>query len=326
MKLGDVGERELLMLAKDICEEGSEVQVGIGDDAAAIKLDDHSVVVSTDMLIENIHFGSETNPEAIGRKAVVVNLSDLAAMGAEPLGMVFSIGAPKDKELEFISRLLKALNSTVRQYDTQIVGGDLNESSEVILSGTAMGIADSDKLLLRSGAEAGDFVGVTGNLGASTSITMAQLSDIFLGDWPSLERAALESGARLKEGRILSGTEGVHSAIDITDGLAANLWQLSRMSEVSLIVDWSDLPIHEGAVRFSKERDFDLEDLVLYGGEDFELLFTAAPESWETLKERFSEIDTNLVKIGEVMEGEGVRIRKGEGVEELPDRGYEHFA
>ncbi|MFW5913383.1 MAG: thiamine-phosphate kinase [Candidatus Hadarchaeota archaeon] len=326
MKLKDLGEREILMLAKDICEDESGVHVGIGDDAAAMNIDGKSVVVSTDMLVEKVHFGPDTSPEQVAKKAVVVNLSDLAAMGAEPLGMVFSIGAPRNKDLDFITRLLKGMNSTAKHYGTQIVGGDLNESSQVIVSGTAVGKAEPQKLLLRSGAKPGDFVGVTGTLGSSAAITKAYLKNISLEDWPVLQKASFEAAARVKEGRILSETEGVHSCIDITDGLAANLWQISKMSEVGITVEWSELPIKESVRRFAEEMDYDLEDLVLYGGEDFELLFTASEKAWESLKTKFSEIKTKPSLIGKVEKEEGARIRKNKKIEKLPDRGYEHFS
>lgn len=325
MKLKDVGERALLELAREICERGSSVQVGVGDDGAAVGIGEGSLVVTTDMLVEDIHFTSQTPAEQIGKKAVVINLSDLGAMGAEPLGLVYSIGAPKETEFNFISELLNAMNSTARAHDTYIVGGDLNEAKEVIVSGTAFGRAHEGELMLRSGAEVGNFVGVTGELGAASAATKALINGISLEDNDSLKKTLLEPVARVKEGRVLSESGQVTSAIDITDGLAANLWQISRMSEVGLVVDAEELPVSEAARKFAEEQGEDLDNFVLYGGEDFELLFTARPEVWEHLEEKFEELGTRISRLGEVDEGEGVRIRRRGELEKLPDRGYEHF-
>lgn len=324
MDLEDAGERALLKMARDLCAEGDPVSTGVGDDAAVVELDGKSLVVTTDMLVEGVHFPSETSPEMIGKKATVINLSDIAAMGAKPLGLVYSIGSPGSTDVGFVSRLLRAMNSAAREYGTYLVGGDLNESEQVIVSGTAFGVVEEGKALLRSGARTGDFVGVTGELGAASAAMKAKLDGNLEEDSP-LQEALLKPVARVEEGMILSETEGVNAAIDITDGLAANLWQISRMSEVELEVDYDRLPVSEAAEKFAEEAGEDSDDFVLYAGEDFELLFTARPESWSELTEKFEEIGTKITKIGEVEGGEGVFMEVAGEVRELPDRGYEHF-
>lgn len=325
MKLKDIGERALLNLAKEICEEDSSIMVGIGDDGAVIELEKDLLVVTTDMLIEGIHFSKDTRPQQIGKKSVVVNLSDLAAMGADPKGLVYSVGLPEETEVEFVSNLLKSMNSTAKSYDTSIVGGDLNEAEEIIVSGTAFGITTKERLLLRSGAKEGDIIGITGELGASSTATRALLKNIPLDDNPELKKSLQEPSAGIKEAKILSKNSGVNSAIDITDGLAANLWQISNMSEVGLLIEYDKLPINQSAKTFAEKNNFEMDKIVLYGGEDFELLFTAEPEEWKNLENEFKKIDTRISKIGKVKEKKGVNIRKDGEVEELPNRGYEHF-
>ncbi len=325
MKLEDVGEKKLLELARSICDEGPRVEVGVGDDAAVLEMDGLYLLASTDMLIEDVHFTRDTPAKQIGRKAVVTNLSDIAAMGAKPLGLVYSIGAPGEKDLEFITGLLQGMNSTARKYDTYIVGGDLNEAETVILSGTAFGQTEKDKLLLRSRAKSGDYIGVTGELGAATAAVMAMVEDLPLEKWGPLKEALEEPEARVKEGRILSESEGVTSAIDITDGLAANLWQISRRSNMNLEVNFEDIPISEAAKEFANEHDTDLDNFVFHGGEEFELLFTVRPDVWEDLEKRFEDVDTKISKIGEVKTGKGVQLLRNGQKEKLPDRGYEHF-
>lgn len=325
MKLDDVGERTLLDLARDLCEEGKPVKIGVGDDAAAVDIDEGELVATTDMLIENIHFAPNISIEQMGSRAVIVNLSDLAAMGAKPLGLVYSIGAPGDKETNFISKLLRGMNSTARGYDAYLVGGDLNEAEEVIISGTAFGWTPEDELLTRSGARPGDVVGVTGELGAATAATKVMVEGLSFEGREALERAMLEPVARVKEGRILSESGQATSAVDITDGIAANLWQIARMSEVGMTIDYENLPISEAAREFAEEQDVDVDEFALYGGEDFELLFTVDSEAWGEVEKKIRDMSTGVSRIGEVKEGEGVYIEREGEVEKLPDRGYEHF-
>lgn len=325
MKLEDVGERALLALTREICDKGYPVQIGVGDDAASVEIEEGSLVVTTDMLIGGIHFFSDASAEQIGKKAVVVNLSDLAAMGAKPLGLVYSIGAPGDMDVEFIPDILQAMNSTAREYGAYLIGGDLNEAKELIISGTALGTAKEDELLLRSGAKPGDVVAVTGELGASIAATKAVMSGVSLENKESLKRAFFEPVARVEEGRVLSESGKVNSAIDITDGLAANLWQISRMSGVKLIVDEDKFPINKAAREFAEEQAIDMDEIVLFGGEDFELIFTVRSEAWDDLSEKLLDLGTEATKIGVVEEGSGVFIERGEGPEMLSDRGYEHF-
>ncbi len=325
MKLKDVGEKRLLELAQKVCDEGPRVEVGVGDDAAVLEMEGVYLLASTDMLIENIHFTQDSPARVIGRKAVVTNLSDIAAMGGKPLGLVYSIGAPSEKELDFITGLLKGMNSTARKYDTYIVGGDLNEAETIILSGTAFGQTKKDEVLLRSGAEQNDYIGVTGELGAATAAVMAMVEDISIEDWEPLKEAFEKPEARVEEGMVLSETPGVTSSIDITDGLAANLWQISRRSNVNLTVDFDKIPISKAAKEFAEEKNTDIDNFVFFGGEEFELLFTAKPETWEILEKKFQKVGTKITKIGEVKSGKGANLLRGGEKEELPDRGYEHF-
>lgn len=325
MKLEDVGEKKLLELAQRICDDGPKVEVGVGDDAAVLDMDGDYLLASTDMLVENIHFAHDSSGKQIGRKAVVTNLSDIAAMGGEPLGLVYSIGIQGEKDLSFLTEILEQMNSTAREYDTYIVGGDLNEAETVIVSGTAFGRTGESELLLRSGAKPEDYIGVTGELGAATAGVKAILENLSLENWEPLQEAVESPRARVKGGRALSETEGVSSTIDITDGLAANLWQISRSSDVNLAIDYDKIPVSGAAKEFAEEQDTDLDNFIFFGGEEFELLFTAKPETWGTLEKKFQKIGIKITKIGEVKTGEGVQLVRDDRKEELPDRGYEHF-
>ena len=325
MKLSDVGERALVELARRVFKQGPNVRVGIGDDAAAIDIDGMCLIATTDMLVASSHFPPGTTPEQMGRKAVAVTLSDLAAMGAEPLGLIFSVALPRELDVEFVERMVKSMNIMAREYGTYVVGGDLEEGDEIIISGAAFGLAHRKRLLRRSGAREGDLVAVTGRLGAASAGLRILMEKLPAAGYQPLLKAQLEPPARLKAGRSLALSRVVTAAIDVTDGLAANLWQLARESKVKILIDRDRVPEHPLVRKFADQHGFDVDDFVLFGGEDFELLFTVRPRGWKKVRRALERVDTRVTAIGRVLEGNGVFIRVGEETRPLPDRGYEHF-
>ncbi|MBS3815663.1 MAG: thiamine-phosphate kinase, partial [Hadesarchaea archaeon] len=226
---------------------------------------------------------------------------------------------------EFIEKLLESMNSQAQEYGTYLVGGDLNESNEVIISGTAFGRTQKDQLLERSGANPGDLIAMTGDLGASTAGVKILLDELPKEKYIELVRKFTEPEARIKVGRVLAESGVATSAIDITDGLAANLWQIARMSKVKLTIDKDKLPINPQVLEFSREYDYDPNEFTLFGGEDFELLFTVKKDSWESVKKSIEDLGVQTTLIGEVSEGSGVYMKTNDEKNELPDRGYEHF-
>jgi len=325
MKLSEAGERALVELARKICRRGPRVRVGIGDDAAAIDIDGSCLVATTDMLVASRHFPPHTTPEQMGRKAVVVNLSDLAAMGAEPSGLLFSVGLPRKLEVKFVERLVRGLDVAAHEYGTYVVGGDLDESEEVVISGAAFGVARRREILTRSGARAGDLIAVTGRLGAASAGLRLLLKGLPVKGYRALIKAQLEPGARVREGKVLARSGFVTSAIDVTDGFAASLWHLARESKVKFVVDRAQVPEHPLVRKFVTKYGFDADDFVLFGGEDFELLFTVRPRGWKKVQRALKRVGATAALIGQVAKGRGVFIQAKGKSRALPDRGYEHF-
>ena len=324
MRVSDVGERALVELARRICKSGPRVKVGIGDDAAAIDIDGKYLVATTDMLVASTHFPHDTTAEQMGHKAVIVNLSDLAAMGAEPLAMVFSVALSRKLDVSFVRRIIKSMDLTARRYGTYVVGGDLDESDDITIAGAAFGLASKSRLLTRSGARPGDVIAVTGQLGTASAGLEILLERLPSKGYEKLIRAQLEPVARVREGMLLA-KNGVKAAIDITDGLAANLWQMSRMSKVKLIIEREKVPIHPLVNKFAERNGFDVEKFALFGGEDFELLFTVKRGSWKKVQLALKRAGTTASAIGYVTHGRGVYVQKRNILKKLPDRGYEHF-
>ena len=325
MKLKQAGERKIIELAREIFRKGPKVKIGIGDDAAVLDLEGVGLVATTDMLVSSTHFPPGATPEQMARKAVVVNVSDLAAMGAEPLGLLFSVALPRNLDVKFVERMIREMDAVARDYDTYVVGGDLDESDKIIISGVAFGQVQKGKALKRSGAKAGDFVAVTGTLGAASAGLKILLEKLPQAGFRPLVDAQLKPAARLKEGMALVKSGMVTSAIDITDGLASNLWQISRESKVKITIERELIPENPLVRRLSASHGFKVDDFVLFGGEDFELLFTVRPAGWPNVKRTLEMIGTSASVIGRVEVGRGVFMKTKGRARPLPDRGYEHF-
>lgn len=326
MRVSDVGERALVELARKICKRGPRVRVGIGDDAAAIDIDGRNcIVVTTDMLVGKKHFPPHTSAEQMGHKAVVVNLSDLAAMGAMPFALAFSVGLPRNLEVSFVERIVRSMDVVAKKYKAYVVGGDLSEADDIIIAGAAFGVAEKRRLLTRSGAKPGDLIAITGRLGSASAGLEILLKKLPGEGYGRLIKAQLEPIARVKEGILLAKSGCATSAIDVTDGLAANLWQLSRESKVKLIIDRARVPVHPLVEKFVARHGLDVDDFVFFGGEDFELLFTVRAVGWEKIQRSLKRVGTVVTQIGRAAKGRGVFIQAKGKMRALPDRGYEHF-
>ncbi|MEW6592491.1 MAG: thiamine-phosphate kinase [Candidatus Hadarchaeota archaeon] len=325
MKLSQVGEKKLIEVARKVFRKGPKVRIGIGDDAAVIDLDGAGLVATTDMLVSSTHFPPGATPEDMARKAVVTNLSDLAAMGAEPLGLLFSVALPRKLDMAFVRRMMLEMDSVAKEYGTYVVGGDLDESDEIIIAGVALGRVKKWKPLTRAGAEAGDLVAVTGNIGSASAGLRILMDKLPQKRFKALTDAQLRPAARVREGLALGKSGVVTSAVDITDGLAANLWQLAKESGVMIEIERESLPEDPLVSCLCYERGFRPDDFVLYGGEDFELLFTVRPGGWRKVLNALKRLGTKATVIGKVSRGKGVFVFENWRKRRLPDRGYEHF-
>jgi thiamine-monophosphate kinase len=201
----------------------------------------------------------------------------------------------------------------------------LDESDKIIISGVAFGQLKKGTALTRSGAKAGDLVVVTGTLGAASAGLKILLEKLPQAGFRPLVDAQLRPAARVKEGLALVKSGAVNAAIDITDGLASNLWQISRESKVKITIERELIPENPMVRRLAAAHGFKVDDFVLFGGEDFELLFTVRPVGWPNVKRALERIGTSASVIGRVEAGHGVFMKTGGRTRPLPDRGYEHF-
>ena len=302
LKVSDIGEKELVRYiianSKDITP----------DDTAITKLTDSNLISTCDMLIQSRHFPKNMSYFDMGFKSVTVNVSDLAAMGAEPLGFLLSLAIPKDLDVDLFKEIISGVLSACDYYSIPLIGGDTNEAYEIIISGTALGL--SDKPLMKDTYNKGDLIAVTGDIGfAALGFELETLDNIYT-------KKSLKPKARIKEGLILK--DFATSATDITDGLASELYEIKRDGFGFRIYE-EFLGISDEYKEISEKLNLDYLDLILHVGEDFELLFTISKDNLEKLP-----IDCKV--IGEVTDSDVVELVLENGfIEEIKNKGYEHY-
>ena len=283
------------------------LEIGIGDDAASVSWPDaDSALVAVDMLVEDVHFTCpEASPEQIGRKALAVNLSDIAAMAGRPIAAVISVALPRTWNGEPAQRLHSGLTGLARQTGVALAGGDTTSTDgPLVISVTVIGESLPGGPVLRSGAQPGDRVLVTGRLGNS------------------LDGHHLDFTPRLAEAAALLESGGLHAMIDISDGLATDLHHVLHASGVGARLNAADIPLNEFT-----GRDRDGRTRLAHAiadGEDFELLSTVSPAVAARLVAD-PPFETPLTDIGEITEGCDVDMLMPDGrIVPLPPLGYEH--
>jgi thiamine-monophosphate kinase len=258
------------------------------------------------------------------RKAVIMNLSDLAAKGAKPVALLVSVGLPADLTETEILEISKGLNAGAREYNAYILGGDTNQAPDLIINCTAIGTCKKRHLMKRRGAKPNDILAVTGLFGKTASglkILMNNLSA------PELEEPLVESvimpKARVNEGTALAESNAVTACIDSSDGLAWSLHELSAASNVGFCIDC--LPVDSCAEQFAELHGFSSLELALYGGEEYELVVTVDPSLWQTAKKAVESAGGCLIRIGSVTEDQKIVVDVGGNKVFVVARGWEHF-
>jgi thiamine-monophosphate kinase len=322
----DLGERRIIEIIQDRLEPMVKIAVPFGDDVSAVEIEDGNLaVLKTDMLIGKTDVPEGMNFWQAARKAVVMNISDFAAKGVQPLAALVSLGLPRNITQKDIAEIGSGLNAGARQYGTYVIGGDTSEASDLVISVSLFGLTKKNRLMLRKGARPGDILAVTGVFG-KTSAGIKVLVDHF--EVPRkiskiLVESVLMPQARLKEGLALACTGTVTAAIDSSDGLAWSLHEIARASNVGMLVD--SLPIAHEVERFALINKMDSSDLALYGGEEYELVLAIKPRSWNAAEKVVSGVGGKLLAIGKVTARKGMFLKTREKRTLIEPKGYEHF-
>ncbi|HEY0431505.1 MAG TPA: thiamine-phosphate kinase [Pyrinomonadaceae bacterium] len=312
---------------------------GIGDDAAVFKsLNGNDVVVTTDLLVEDIDFRRDTTrPELLGHKALAVSLSDVAAMGARPRWAMLSIGLPEEVwKSGFAENFYNGFFQLGARYGVTLIGGDVSRTPEkIVIDSIAIGECAPGREVFRSGAQPGDQIFVTGFLGDAAAglrllergarlSTANETNEARERPIDRLLLRQLQPEPRVGWGLLLGEQQLATAMIDISDGLSSDLNHLCAESKVGALIDAAQIPIDQLVTELTGRRALDPLMLALHGGEDFELLFTVAPENFARLPKRVDGI--SVTRIGEVKDANaGVQIAEGTKVWKLEPGGWEHF-
>jgi thiamine-monophosphate kinase len=317
-------------------EASPDLLLGIGDDAAVYRIsDERSHVVTTDALVEGVHFDRSFVPMGhLGRKAIAVNVSDVVAMNAKPRYATVTLGMPRNLSVEMVEALYDGMAEACELYGLEIVGGDTTASPQMVISVTVIGECRTEDLIFRRGANAGDLLCLSGNVGAAFAGLQVlldqrkQMQELGSAFEPNIEPYRYVIGRQLTPIARLDALSSWRASgirpralIDVSDGVASEIHHLCAASGCGAIVEATSLPIHAETAAAAAERMADLDTFALFGGEDYELLFAVDPDDVEKLD------DEMFTVIGQFTPADEGIVVRGEDGHEIPltASGYNHF-
>ena len=317
------GEDRFVERLRRALPPAARVLVGPGDDAAVVESGGRRVAYTTDLLVEAVDFLPGEEPAALGRRAVSVNLSDLAAMGARPEFFLLSIGFPAERGVAYPWAVAQGAIGRAGEFGMSLVGGDLSDAPVPFVSVAAWGDLDAEPLL-RSGAAEGDLVFISGFPGrAAAGLRLArQRSTAAFAD--ELVAAFRDPTPRVALGRRLARSPRASAVIDVSDGLGIDSARLARASGVRLVLESQRIPISPALAAFAAEGGGDPVEIALAGGDDYELLFTLPPEAATQIASPEPEVP--VTRIGFVEAGSGAFLRGPEGDRDVSRLGHDHLS
>ncbi|MFQ3660973.1 MAG: thiamine-phosphate kinase [Chloroflexaceae bacterium] len=335
MRIADIGEFALIeRLRSLVAVERPDIIAGIGDDVAVLSVEgDEWLLATVDCQVEDVHFlrGAIT-PTQLGRRALAINLSDLAAMGGRPRFALVSLGLPASLEVAWVEELYRGLRLEAERHGVAIVGGNMTRSPAGIwIDLTVLGQVRRDEVVLRSGARPGDQVLVTGQLGAAAAglqlLLDPRLAHVVADPAPALTRHFTPT-PRLAEAGVIGRSHQATAMIDLSDGLSSDIGHICEQSGVGVRLWAAHLPIAPAARAIAAARGEQPWNIALSGGEDYELCFTASPTAAATLAAEIQyETGTPVTVVGEILPaglGRWLQLPDGDAIP-LAARGWEHF-
>jgi len=322
--LKELGELGVIRIVERSLGTSRRAVVGFGDDISAVRLSNHQLaVLKTDMLVGSTDLPPGMTMRQAARKAVVANVSDLAAKGAKPYAGLVALGLPLTLTRHDVLEIAGGLSAGAKEYRFPLVGGDTNESKDLVISIALFGLIDERRMILRSGAKVGDLVAVTAEFGSASAGLRAVLDGKVRPEKlpRELAQALYRPTAELDAGLRLASTGAITASIDSSDGLAWSLHELSRMSNVGIRIE--TVPISKAARQFAARYTYDARNLALYGGEEYHLIVTVKPT---LLRIAQHAVRGRLNAIGVVTKkSEGIRLATKSGDIKIKMKGWEHF-
>jgi thiamine-monophosphate kinase len=315
---------EFDLIARHFTRPAANAVLGVGDDAALIDVTNGmDLAVSTDTMVSGTHFFPDVDPEALGHKSLAVNLSDMAAMGAMPYWAMLALTLP-NVDHAWLAAFSKGFFDLAGEFNVSLIGGDTTRGP-LTLTVTIMGEVPMGSALRRSGAKAGNDVWVSGNLGDAALAVAHRHGKLVLGesDYHEALLRLYEPTPRVALGQALRGL--ATSAIDISDGLLADLGHICRLSGVGATVELASIPVSTiGARHFASDAGL---TAIVAGGDDYELCFTAPANARESITDLTNVLGIPLTRIGQVKRGKGVSLLGADGKPmRIDGRGFDHFS
>lgn len=327
--LRDLGEFGLIReIKKWMASSCRDLIQGIGDDGAVIKLGREVLLITTDILIEDIHFKRAwIHPYHLGRKSLAVNLSDIAAMGGVPKYFLISLGLPKRITFNFVSQLYRGLREEAKRFKLDLIGGDTSLSNKLVINICLIGQGKRGELIFRKGAKVGDEIYVSGTLGdAALGLKILQNKRVNKKPRELIEKH-LSPVPRVELGQALAQNHLAHAMIDISDGLLMDAQHIIKESKVGARI-WEDrIPLSKKYRQWIHLYSRDPYHFALKGGEDYELLFTAPKKARHHISSLSQSLCIPTTCIGEILSRkEGLQVVRENGEIEYPNQlGFDHF-
>lgn len=324
--VGDFGEFGLIDRLARILPTSAAIVEPIGDDCAVVRVGDRLLLASSDMFVEDVHFRRDRTPaDAIGWKAAVAALSDIAAMGGAPVFCLISIACPGDLRVSFIEEIYRGLSSAMSRFGAVVAGGDTARSLDrLVIDVAIIGQVLGSRCLRRKGAKVGDLLAVTGFPGsAAAGLHALEHGAADRDAGRALAEIHQRPRPRLREAQWLCNRTAVHAMIDVTDGLAQDAGHIADSSGLGVDIDPASIPVDEALAAYCAEHGLDPRHLALTGGEDYELCFAIDPNDQNQMAEAFRhEFHTEVSIVGRFTDAwQGFRIAG-----QVSDiRGYDHF-
>ncbi len=315
---------EFELIKRHFTRPAANAVLGVGDDCALVDVTNGmDLAVSMDTLVQGTHFFPDVDPEMLGHKALAVNLSDMAAMGAMPYWAMLALTIP-NVDHAWLGAFAKGFFDLAQEYNVSLIGGDTTRGPALCMTVTIMGEVPAGAALRRGGAKAGNDIWVSGNIG-DAALAVAHRNGHLVLEADDYREAAMrlyEPSPRVPLGQALRGL--ATSAIDVSDGLLADLTHICRLSNVGATLELANVPVSTiGAKHINSDAG---RNAIVAGGDDYELCFTAHPNSRDSIEDLTKVLGIPLTRVGQIKRGKGVSLLGGDGkAVKIDGRGYDHF-
>lgn len=329
VNIRDIGEFGLIQrIRRWMAASRTDLVRGIGDDVAVMEMGEKVLLATTDILIEGIHFHRAwIDPTSLGKKAIGVNVSDIAAMGGTPKYFLVSLGLPKSLPISYVSQLYRGLKEGAKLFRTDLVGGDTSLSPKIILNIVLLGEGKKKNLLFRNGSRVGNDLWVSGTFGDSGLGLRMLGKNRARGTSKKLIKRHLSPTPRLRLGQALANHHLATAMIDVSDGLLIDTSHLLEESGVGALIFEDKIPLSREYKKFVHLYSRSPYRFALTGGEDYELLFTAPPQNRDRISSLSHSLKLPLTCIGEILpKKRRLLVARGDGKVYSPSSlGFDHF-